>query len=68
MEKPTECKVVIVDGFPVVMCDGVKIAERGAPGTPEAYSWVSVEPGYIVRDCADMRTIEVEITEVRIMP
>jgi hypothetical protein len=28
--------------------DGVKIAQRGRPGTPQAGQWVSLEPGYTV--------------------
>jgi hypothetical protein len=28
--------------------DGVEIAKRGRPGTPQARQWVSLEPGYTV--------------------
>jgi hypothetical protein len=28
--------------------DGKRIAKRGAPGTPQARTWVSLEPGYTV--------------------
>jgi hypothetical protein len=28
----------------------VKIAKRGHPGTPQAKTWVSLEPGWTVRD------------------
>jgi hypothetical protein len=31
-----------------VVFDGVRIAERGEPGTPQAGTWVSLEPGYEV--------------------
>jgi hypothetical protein len=31
-----------------VILDGVKIAVRGAPGTPQAGLWISLEPGYTV--------------------
>jgi hypothetical protein len=29
---------------------GVRIAKRGANGTPQARTWTSLEPGYRVRD------------------
>ena len=29
---------------------GVRIAKRGAKGTPQACTWISLEPGYRVRD------------------
>ena len=29
---------------------GVRIAKRGANGTPQARTWISLEPGYRVRD------------------
>jgi hypothetical protein len=31
-----------------MILDGVKIAKRGEPGTPQAGQWVSLEPGYTV--------------------
>ena len=31
-----------------VVCDGVRIAKRGQPNTPEAGTWVSLEPGFRV--------------------
>ena len=42
-----------------VIVDGVKIAKRGHPDTPHAGTWISLEPGYTVRDC-DGGAIEVE--------
>jgi hypothetical protein len=33
-----------------VVCEGVKIARRGYPGTPQAGTWVSLEPGHRVLD------------------
>jgi hypothetical protein len=33
-----------------VVHDGVKIAERGFPGTPQAKQWISLKPGCEVRD------------------
>jgi hypothetical protein len=39
------------DGIDVfVVYDGVRIAKRGEPGTLQAGTWVSVEPGYTVSD------------------
>jgi hypothetical protein len=35
--------------------NGVKIARRGAPGTPQARTWVSLEPGYRVLDKKNKR-------------
>ena len=29
---------------------GMRIAKRGANGTPQARTWISLEPGYRVRD------------------
>ena len=29
---------------------GVRIAKRGPKGTPQARAWISLEPGYRVRD------------------
>jgi hypothetical protein len=30
--------------------DGRRIAKRGRPGTPRAMTWISLEPGVVVRD------------------
>jgi hypothetical protein len=40
------------NGEPViyVVLDGVRIAKRGKPDTPQARTWISIEPGYVVRD------------------
>jgi hypothetical protein len=40
-----------------VIRDGVKIAERGKPGTPQAKTWVSLDPHWIVRDVDDGEAI-----------
>ena len=34
-----------------VVVDGLKIAKRGHPDTPQAGTWISLEPGWTVRDC-----------------
>ena len=50
---------LVYDGADMfVIVDGVKVAKRGHPETPHAKTWVSIEPGYTVRDCED--GIEVE--------
>jgi hypothetical protein len=33
-----------------VVFNGVRIARRGYPGSPQARTWVSLEPGYRVLD------------------
>ena len=33
-----------------VVVDGVRVARRGYPGSPQARTWVSVEPGWEVLD------------------
>jgi hypothetical protein len=42
------------NGEPViyVVKDGVRIAKRGHPDSPQACTWVSIEPGWSVRDGA----------------
>ena len=37
--------------------DGVRIAMRGHPGTPQAGTWVSLVPGWTVRDTPDFKEI-----------
>lgn len=32
------------------LIDGVRVAKRGHPGTPQAKTWVPVTPGWIVTD------------------
>ena len=32
---------------------GVRIAKRSAKGTPQAHTWISLEPGYRVLDQKD---------------
>jgi hypothetical protein len=49
-----------------VVVGGVKIAKRGHPGTRHAKTWVSLEPGYTVRDCNDGREIGIEFKGARV--
>ncbi len=36
-----------------IYADGKRIAKRGEPGTPQARTWVSLEPGWTVLDNRD---------------
>ena len=59
-EEPPPCEMrADHDGFFVIF-NGMKIARRGEPDTPQAKTWVSLEPGYRVLDSADMTGIVVE--------
>ena len=42
-----------------VVYAGVKIAKRGHPGTPQAGTWISLEPGWTALDCKDESAIEI---------
>ena len=54
-----ECQL-IHDGEDIfVIWDGIKIAKRGKPGTPQAKTWISLEPGYEVQSPSDHSRIEV---------
>jgi len=48
-----------------VLMDGVKIAMRGQPGTPQAGTWTAIEPGWQVYDSADGSGLVVEHKGVR---
>ena len=43
-----ECTIEFEGLSLFVVFDGVRIAKRGEPGTPQAGTWVSLEPGYEV--------------------
>ena len=45
--------------------DGVRIAKRGHPNTPQAKTWVSLEPGFTVVDSPDLRELIVEYHQPR---
>ncbi|MCC6888513.1 MAG: hypothetical protein IT536_08275 [Hyphomicrobiales bacterium] len=56
---------MICDGKDMyVVIDGVKIAKRGHKGTPQAKTWVSLEPGWSVIDTKDGTGIEVAYEDV----
>jgi hypothetical protein len=51
MSKEAVVKIAGIEGEGIfVVADGVKIAKRGAPGTAQAKTWVSLEPGWRVLD------------------
>jgi len=52
-----------------VLYGGRRIAKRGKPNTPHAKQWVSLEPGFVVRDVrdnADRTAITIELYGVRV--
>jgi hypothetical protein len=48
-----------------IVYDDRRVAKRGKPGTPQAKTWVSLEPGIVVLDNADLTAITVEVNGVR---
>jgi hypothetical protein len=42
-----------------VVVDGVRVAKRGHPGTPEAGTWISMVPGWTVTSNEDHSEIEI---------
>ena len=46
--------------------DGVKIAKRGQPGTPQAGTWIPLEPGWTVTSSMGHSEVEIEHDDVRI--
>jgi hypothetical protein len=48
MAKPEDISLVKNGKDFFVVIDGVRIARRGYPGTPQAGTWVSIEPGWEV--------------------
>jgi hypothetical protein len=46
-----------------IYADGLKIARRGHPGTSDAGKWVSVEPGWEVKDALGMSELWVRYTD-----
>jgi len=46
--KVKECKIETDGNDIFVIADGVTIAKRGHPGTPQAKTWIALEPGWTV--------------------
>ena len=65
-KKPSECIVEITKTDIYVVYDGIRIARRGKPGTPQAKTWISLEPGYEVFNTPDLSEIVVGRTDPRI--
>jgi hypothetical protein len=66
MTKKPVCEIV-GDGENIFVCmDGVKIVKRDAPGTPQAGTWISLEPGWRVLDQNYPEAIVVEHNGVRV--
>ena len=49
-----------------VEIDGKRIAKRGHPGTPQAMTWISLEPGYVVTSSPGHDEITIEHNGVRV--
>jgi hypothetical protein len=49
-----------------VIADGVCIAKRGQPDTRHARTWVSLEPGWVVRDVGNYNGIQIEYRGVAV--
>ena len=60
-QKPPECAVEITKTDMYVVYDGGRIAERGKPGTPQAKTWIPLDPRYEVYDAPDLSEIVVVI-------
>ena len=62
-EQVPECIVQITETDIYVVYGGVRIAKRGMPDTPQAKTWISLEPGYEVYNTPDLSEIVVGRTE-----
>jgi hypothetical protein len=66
MSKDPPTVEMISDGEDLfVVVNGVKVAKRGRPGTPQANTWVSLGPGWTVLDRNYPEEIEVMFEGVR---
>jgi hypothetical protein len=58
---------MVSDGVDIfVVVDGVRIARRGHPDTPQARTWVSLEPGWQVLDGEGFKSITITYDSVRV--
>src|SRR6476619_547101 len=49
----------LIDEPPIlVVADGSRIAKRGGPGSPQAKTWISLEPGWNVFDDDGMLVVD----------
>jgi hypothetical protein len=51
-----------------VLAEGSLVARRGRSGTPQAGTWIAVEPGWQVSDMDDGKSIEVIYHTAQIIP
>jgi hypothetical protein len=65
MSKPSEATIAYDGQDLFVFVDGIKIAKRGHPGTPEAGSWISLERGFAVYDDPAEGSITIEFNGER---
>ncbi len=49
-----------------IIFNGVRIAKRGYPDTPQARTWVPLEPGWRVLDGPNLDTIAIDHDGVRV--
>jgi hypothetical protein len=75
--KRIECRTMNDEGRPAceihrdesgdifVLVGGTKIAKRGLPDTPQANTWIILEPGWFVRDVKGGKAIEVSYEHTR---
>jgi hypothetical protein len=49
-----------------VTLSGQRVAKRGHKGTPQAGTWISLEPGYVVLDGPGKRSLVIEHNGVRL--
>jgi hypothetical protein len=55
------------DGTDMFVCyAGKRIAKRGHPATPDAMTWVSLEPGFVVTSPPDHSTIAIDFNGMRV--
>ena len=58
--------VNLIEGEGIFVCaDGKQIAKRGEPGTAQAKTWISLEPGWTVVDNSDLTALIVQRDGVR---
>ena len=67
MTKQTSFVGMVRDGDVLfIVRDGKHIAKRGHPGTPQAKTWIPLEPGITVHGGTDLSEIVVELNGVRV--
>ena len=53
------CWAIRTDEDLFIVYEGVKIARRGYDGAPDEGTWVSLQPGWEVRDVEDLEALEI---------